>query len=38
VYTLRIKGRSFVPRVFRAGLYTVKVGENTHDGLRARRE
>jgi phosphodiesterase/alkaline phosphatase D-like protein len=38
VYTLRIKGRSFVPRVFRAGLYTVKVGENTYAGQRARRE
>jgi hypothetical protein len=38
VYTLRIKGQSFLPQVFRAGLYTVKVGENTYAGLRARRE
>ncbi len=27
VYTLRIKGRSFRPKVFRDGLYTIKVGE-----------
>jgi alkaline phosphatase D len=27
VYTLRVKGRSFRPKVFRAGTYTVKVGE-----------
>lgn len=27
VYTLRIKGTSFRPKVFKAGTYTVKVGE-----------
>ena len=27
VYTLRIKGTSFKPKVFKNGLYTVKVGE-----------
>ncbi len=27
VYTLRIKGRSFRPKVFRDGTYTVRVGE-----------
>ncbi len=27
VYTLRIKGDSFTPKVFKAGKYTVKVGE-----------
>ena len=27
VYTLRIKGASFRPKVFKEGLYTVKVGE-----------
>jgi alkaline phosphatase D len=27
VYTLRIKGTSFRPRVFKEGLYTLKVGE-----------
>jgi hypothetical protein len=30
VYTLRILGSSFRPKVFRAGAYTVKVGEGTH--------
>ncbi|HUG90450.1 MAG TPA: metallophosphoesterase family protein [Planctomycetaceae bacterium] len=27
VYTLRIKGRTFSPKVFREGMYTVRVGE-----------
>jgi len=27
VYTLRIKGTSFRPKVFKAGTYTIKVGE-----------
>jgi hypothetical protein len=27
VYTIRIKGNSFRPKVFKAGAYTVKVGE-----------
>jgi len=27
VYTLRIKGRSWRPKVFREGLYTIRVGE-----------
>jgi len=27
VYTLRIKGRSFRPKVFQVGTYTIKVGE-----------
>ncbi len=27
VYTLRIKGKSFRPKVFKKGLYTVKVGD-----------
>ena len=27
VYTLRIKGTTFRPKVFREGTYTVKVGE-----------
>ena len=27
VYTLRIKGRIFEPKVFGEGTYTVKVGE-----------
>jgi len=27
VYTLRIKGREFRPKVFQAGLYTVRVGD-----------
>ena len=30
VYTLRIRGRSYSPKVFRAGPYTLKVG--TGDG------
>jgi hypothetical protein len=32
VYTLRIKGTSFRPKVFREGMYTVKIGEpGTHN-------
>ena len=27
VYTLRIQGRSFRPKVFRDGIYTIKIGE-----------
>jgi len=27
VYTLRIKGTRFRPKVFKVGLYTVRVGE-----------
>jgi hypothetical protein len=27
VYTLRIQGDSFRPKVFRSGAYTIKVGE-----------
>jgi len=27
IYTLRIKGKSFRPKVFKAGTYTIKVGE-----------
>ncbi len=29
VYTLRIKGTSFQPKVFKDGLYTIKVGERS---------
>jgi hypothetical protein len=29
VYTIRIKGTSFRPKVFKAGKYTVKVGEQS---------
>ena len=32
VYTIRIKGTSYRPKVFKQGLYTVKVGEG--DGLK----
>jgi len=27
IYTLRIKGTSFSPKIFKQGTYTVKVGE-----------
>ena len=30
VYTIRIKGTSFRPKVFKAGRYTVKVGEQSN--------
>ena len=29
VYTLRVKGKSFHPKVFAKGVYTVKVGEGS---------
>ena len=29
VYTLRIQGSTFTPKVFREGLYTIKVGEGS---------
>lgn len=35
VYTLRIAGTSFRPKVFREGTYTVRVGEG--DGARTLR-
>jgi hypothetical protein len=39
VYTLRIKGQSFRPKVFKKGAYTVKVGEGarrkTLEGVRS---
>jgi len=31
VYTLRIKGRRFQPKVFKQGTYTIKVGEPAED-------
>jgi hypothetical protein len=34
VYTLRIKGTSFRPKVFREGKYTVKVGEPGTEEMR----
>ncbi|MEA1996343.1 MAG: alkaline phosphatase D family protein, partial [Gemmatimonadota bacterium] len=34
VYTLRIKGKSFRPKVFGKGLYTLKVGEPGTDKLK----
>ncbi|MEK7409343.1 MAG: alkaline phosphatase D family protein [Acidobacteriota bacterium] len=36
VYTLRIKGTSFTPRVFKDGLYTVKVNERVYRDRKAR--
>ncbi len=30
VYTLRIKGNTFRPKVFKSGIYTIKIGEGTH--------
>jgi len=41
VYTLRMAGNSFTPRVFRGGIYTVRVFdpdgqfEQLHKGLKA---
>ena len=34
VYTLRIKGTSFRPKVFRDGVYTLKVGEPGTDRMK----
>jgi len=34
VYTLRIKGRSFRPKVFKSGKYTIKVGEPDTEEMR----
>ena len=33
VYTLRINGRTFRPKVFDKGVYTVKVGEPGQKGI-----
>jgi len=30
VYTIRIKGNTFRPKVFDQGIYTVRVGEGEH--------
>jgi len=43
VYTIRIKGNHFQPKVFKDGLYTVKVGEQpskmkTYSGLDAQED
>ncbi|MEX2044083.1 MAG: hypothetical protein WD941_01945, partial [Opitutus sp.] len=42
VYTLRIKGREFSPKVFRDGSYTVRVGEGAQrkefKGIRSQPE
>lgn len=42
VYTLRIKGNSFRPKVFREGTYTIKVGERgnaqVHTGVQSADE
>ena len=37
VYTLRIKGTAFTPRVFKAGTYTVKVNDKSYPGRQARK-
>ncbi len=37
VYTLRIKGSSFRPKVFREGMYTVKIGEPGTDDIKTIR-
>ncbi len=41
VYTLRIRGKRFQPKVFKKGAYTIKVGEGAHQkvfrGVRADR-
>ncbi|MDP6118080.1 MAG: twin-arginine translocation pathway signal protein, partial [Planctomycetota bacterium] len=34
VYTLRIKGASFRPKVFKAGKYTVKVGDQDNNNMK----
>jgi hypothetical protein len=38
VYTLRIRGTTFRPKVFRAGTYTVKVGEKVLRGVKSEAE
>ena len=38
VYTLRIKGSSFRPKVFRAGKYTIKVGEQETGEIKTLRD
>jgi len=38
VYTLRIRGTRFRPKVFREGLYTIKVGEPGTDRFRVIRQ
>ena len=35
VYTLRIKGSSFRPKVFAEGAYTVKVDGKTYPGVKS---
>ncbi len=37
VYTIRIKGPSFRPKVFKEGMYTVKIGEPGTDNMKAIR-
>jgi hypothetical protein len=37
VYTLRIKGSSFRPKVFKEGMYTVKIGEPGTDDMKSIR-
>jgi alkaline phosphatase D len=37
VYTIRIRGTVFVPKVFKGGTYTVKVNGIPHAGRKARR-
>ena len=34
VYTLRIKGTSFRPRVFKPGKYTVRVGDQDKNNMK----
>ncbi len=38
VYTLRIKGRRFQPKVFKQGTYTIKVGEPAEDRWKILRD
>jgi hypothetical protein len=38
VYTLRIKGTTFRPKVFRAGTYTVKIGEKVMRGVKTEEK
>ncbi|MFC2097263.1 alkaline phosphatase D family protein [Bacteroidota bacterium] len=44
IYTLRIKGNSFIPKVYENGLYSIKIGEpgtenfNTYTGLSAKKK